>query len=262
MSAPDLGVRPAEDSEAPPRSWASSSPWGLMCGLLAAYGLGKADWHWCYLVALFWVVHCAEERRCRRVWADLKAAAFDSVAEGVRLNESATWLNQLLRSIWPMYEPGVANYFRGYMQPLLSGYKAPSIKGSVMGSVEILQLTIKQLCFGAVSGIGASSGDREQQLAPIHFSNVRMVAKTFDVASRDPSQHSVKYVLQTDVRYVSGDKGAFVLDMSLGPKWVSKVFSLKLDAVVKELVLTGSVPLPSLSSSCSHSCCSTQLIAP
>jgi hypothetical protein len=70
-----------------------------------------------------------------------------------------------------------------------------------------------------------------------------MISKAFDVASRDPSQHRVKYVLQTDVRYVSGDKGTFVLDMSLGPKWVSKVFSLKLDAVVKKIELTGSVPL-------------------
>ena len=75
------------------------------------------------------------------------------------------------------------------------------------------------------------------------FSNVRMISKSIDVASQDPAQHRVKYVLQTDVRYVSGDKGTFVLDMSLGPKWVAKVFSLKLDAVVKELVLTGSVRL-------------------
>ena len=240
---PDLGVRAAEDSEAPPGSWASCSPWGLTCGLLAAYALGKADWHWCYLVALFWVVSSAEERRCRRVWADLKAAAFNSVAEGAKLNESAMWLNQLLRAVWPMYESGVANYFRGYMQPVLSGYGGSSISGSVMGKIDILQLNIKQLCFGAISERAANSGGREQQLAPIHFSNVRMISKAFDVASRDPSQHRVKYVLQTDVRYVSGDKGTFVLDMSLGPKWVAKVFSLKLDAVVKELVLTGSVRL-------------------
>ena len=136
---PDLGVHAAEDSEAPPGSWASCSPWGLTCGLLAAYALGKADWHWCYLVALFWVVSSAEERRCRRVWADLKAAAFNSVAEGTKLNESAMWLNQLLRAVWPMYESGVANYFRGYMQPVLSGYGGSSISGSVMGKIDILQ---------------------------------------------------------------------------------------------------------------------------
>ena len=232
IDTPNLGVRPAADSEAPP--W-SSPPWAILWGLGLAYALGKGDAHWCYLLALFWVVHCAEERRRRRVWAELKAAAISAVA-AQHSNESATWVNQLLRAVWSMYEPGIANYFKGYIQPVLSAYTPRSLG--------ISELTIRRLCFGAISARAApSAGEREQRLAPAHFSNVRMISKSIDVASQDPAQHRVKYVLQTDVRYVSGDKGTFVLDMSLGPKWVAKVFSLKLDAVVKELVLTGSVRL-------------------
>ena len=224
MARDALGRTREFDSETPP--WTSSDfPWPLAIALAVAYFVGAFGWHWSYVLPVFWLLYKSDEQRRRTNWAVLQVDAA-TVAARSRDDETVTWLNQLLRATWPMYEPPVARYLIAVFQPIIDAY--------VPRSIGVFSMRIKKFTFG---NIESRRADRPHRLAPLIFEKVAMVSKSVDASSRDPKQHRIKCVLQADVRWHAGSAPALVLDIQLGPK----LLSLSVDAQVAELTVAGTL---------------------
>ena len=110
-----IGYRGAVDSEKPPNV---DFPWHTACALAAAFFLGTFGLHWTYVLPIFWVLLHMDERRRRKIWALMKRDLIANADagrearkddEGFR-GETVSWINQLVRAVWPMYEPAIAGY--------------------------------------------------------------------------------------------------------------------------------------------------------
>lgn len=219
-----LGYRRGVDSEDPPAAFAEF-PWHTALALGAAFAFGHLGWHWSYVLPLFWLLLNKDDSRRRRLWSMMKrdlvvgasAAREDRKDDESVRGETVTWVNQLLRAVWPMYEPAVARWAQNLTQPTLNQYMPRSLG--------VFALRIKKFSFGSVS----NSAARNRRLAPLLIEHLKMVSKSVDASSPDPRQHRIHFVLQADVRWHTGSTPVCVLDIQLGPK----LLSLTVDAEVK-----------------------------
>ena len=222
-----LGTSPAGDTEAPP-STSDDFPLHTAISLIAVYLLGHFGWHWSYVIIIFWLLVTADGQRQRRQWAVLQREARASAAAAGGA-ESATWINELVRAVWPLYEVPLARYAASSLQPLIDRNKPTGIG--------IKAMRIRSFSFGSID---PRRTDGRHRLAPLLFDKVQVVSKSAERApgSRDPRPHRVRYVLLADVRWHAGAQPALVLDVSLGPKFVSIV---SVDAEVRDFMLTGTL---------------------
>jgi Ca2+-dependent lipid-binding protein len=109
-----LGTVRARDSSSPPDDEAGL-PWHVILAAIAIYLLGRAEWHWLYILPVLWLLKCAEDQRRRRLWNRLYATASAAVAS-VNTSESVTWLNQIFRAVWQMYERPIGRYALAILQ--------------------------------------------------------------------------------------------------------------------------------------------------
>ena len=204
-----LGTAPATDSETPPV--ANGFPWHTALALALVYVLGVLGWHWAYGLPVFWLLIHMEERRWRRHWAVLQVEA-NTAAAVSRDDETVTWINQLLRAVWPMYEPPVARYMIAKAQPM--------IDESVPRSLGVFAIHVKKFSFGRLEG-QSRRGGMPPRFAPVICEKVRMISKSVDDRHRDPRRHRIRFVMQTNVRWHAGSSPALVLLIQLGPKLLS-----------------------------------------
>ena len=228
-----LGTSPFSDTEDVPdvENTTRAFPAHTAAALIAVYLLGYLGWHWAYVVVLFWLLVRADERRLQRIWAvTQREARADAAAAGGA--ESATWVNELVRAVWPMYEGPIARWAIGKMQPMIDA----SIIGNKIG---VKLMRIKSFSFGSVD---QRRTDGRHRLAPILFDKVQMVSKSVEAApgSRDPRLHRIRYVLLADVRWHAGSQPSLTLDIQLGPKFLSLV---SVDAEVRDLIGSGTLRL-------------------
>lgn len=161
----------------------------------------------------------AEQRR-RRLWTKLEAAASAAVA-AAKPDESVTWLNQVFRAIWNLYEQPLAKYVVSKLQPKMDANRPPNIR----------KIQIKSFSFGAVE---ARRSDGRYRLAPIIMERVRMVNKSFDATNQ-----RVRYVFQADVRWHTGSVPLLVLEIHLG----HRLLLMSVDAEASDLTLAGTLQI-------------------
>ena len=218
-----LGRTAATDSGTPPE--VASFPWPLAVTIVASYLFGTLGWHWAYLLPLFWLITLAMDRQQRRSWSVLKLEA-STAAAATRKAESVTWINELLRAVWPMYEKPVAEWAIWKAQPYLDAY--------VPRALGVHAMRILHFSFGRV-------GDRRQRLAPIVFDNLRVVGKSIDThPGKNPRLARIRYVFDADVHWHSGAEPSLELEAMLGPKFISIV---SVTAKVHDVVGEGTMRL-------------------
>ena len=225
-----LGTTAGTDTEATPPGAEGAFPLHTAASLVAVYLFGYLGWHWSYALVIFWLLVCADSRLQSRRWAVLQreARAAAAAASGA---ESATWLNELVRAVWPLYELPMARWATSRLQPLIDEYKPAGLG--------IKALRIKSFSFGTVD---ARRTDGRHRLAPLLFDKLQMVSKSVEAApgSRDPRLQRIRYVLLADVRWHAGAAPALTLDIQLGPKFLSLV---SVDAEVRDLIGSGTLRL-------------------
>ena len=228
--AETLGTTRSTDSEDTPAS-GYDFPWHTAAALIVSYAVGALGYHWSYLLFLFWLLVHADERRIRRLWAILQGEALVAAA-AVKDEETVTWINQLLRAIWPMYEQGVARYALGKLQPMLD-QNLPRHLG-------VFAVGIKSLTFGTLEQRRA---DGRHRLSPLLFDKMRMVSKSVEPSTtRDPKQHRVRFVVMTDVRWHMGSAPSLVLDIQLGPRFLSLSVDAEASRPISPALATCSLP--------------------
>lgn len=220
-----LGYTPAVDTEALPLS-AQEIPWWAAISLTMSYALGANGWHWSYVLGVFWLWYWREMRRRRRMWATLQKEALEAVAVS-KDAESVAWINNMLRAVWPHFEPGVSSYTKGKVQAMLDA-NTPKRLG-------VYKVTLKDFSFGAVE---TRRSDNKHRLAPVLMHNVRMLAKSVEPSlTSDPKEQRIRYVFSTDVRWHSGSTPVLHLEFHL----LHKFLSVSLDAEVSDLIFAGNL---------------------
>ena len=221
-----LGSTTAQDSEDPPAADAADFPWHIALALMATYLLASLDWHWAYILPIFWLLVHSDERRRRQLWTKLHGAASAGIAAS-KHDESVTWLNEFLRAVWQMYEPPLRDYAIAKLQTKLDA--------NTPRSLGVTALRIKSFSLGAVE---ARRSDGRHRLAPAILERVRMISKSIDTSSRDnPRQHRIRYVFRADVRWHTGSTPLLTLDINFGPR----LLFMSVDAEVKHLTLAGTL---------------------
>ena len=222
-----LGTSPKCDSEATPTG-SDDFPLHTAASLAVVYLLGYFGWHWSYVLVIFWLLVTADGRQQRRQWAVLQREALAAAAASSG-TESVTWLNELLRAVWPMYEAPLARYTVSHLQPFIDRRKPTNLG--------IKSLRIREFSFG---GVDPRRTDRRHRLAPILLDKVQMVSKSAEAVpgSRDPRPQRVRYVLLADLRWHAGAEPALTMEVSLGPQFLSLV---SVDAEVRDLILSGTL---------------------
>ena len=223
-----LGTVPARDSATPPdvHSFdAGGLPFHLLLALLVTYMLGVYGWHWTFIAAIFWMLVQADEQRRRTLWIRLHAAA-SAAAAASKPDESVSWLNQIFRAIWQMYEPSLAKYALSILQP--------KVTNNMPRGIGVTNVTLKSFSFGALE---ARRGDGRHRIAPIVLERVVMVGKSLEPGpSRDPRRERIRYVFRTDVRWMTGRVTLLVLEV----RHLLFPFDA-LDAEVSDLLLEGTL---------------------
>lgn len=210
-----LGTTRGVDSEALPGG-VRDFPWRTAVGLAAAYLCAYFGWHWAYVLPLFWVLAHSDERRQRRIWVGLQHEATASAAASHGA-ESVSWINELLRAVWPMYEAGIGRWARARLQPLLDD--------SLPTGLGIHTLKIKSFSFGSVE---PRRNDGRHRTAPFIFDKVQMVSKSV------PDAKTIRWVMLADIRWRAGvAQPLMVLDLQLGPKFLSSLYSVQVRAASK-----------------------------
>lgn len=222
-----LGVRQASDSEDPPPA---AFPWHTACALTLAFSLGSLGWHWSYVLPLFWILLHMDERRRRRVFAVMKRevivgveAAREARKGDISSGETVAWLNQLLRDVWRCYEPPIARYVQGKVQPYFDQY--------VPRSLGIVALYIKSFSFGSTPP--RSVGGSSQRAAPLVLDQVKIISKSNETMSKD----RIHVVLQADLRWHTGSTPSIVLGIQVG----TKLLNLSVDAEVRDIIAAGTM---------------------
>ena len=96
-----------------------SFPWASAVAIAVAYVLGWVQWHWSYLIPLFWVLVHTERRQLRFCWVELQRHAEARSAARAPGTESLYWALATLRAVWPMFEQGLSAYTQALMDPVL-----------------------------------------------------------------------------------------------------------------------------------------------
>ena len=126
----ELGVSAAHDSGAPPTA-STGFPWHTAAGLAAAYTLGVYSWHWSAVLVVFWLVSFKAGCIQRRLWAEYREAAAQRAARR-RDAESAVWLNQVIRAVWPWFANDIAGYCKEkLLDPMMRMYLPQSLNNDV-----------------------------------------------------------------------------------------------------------------------------------
>jgi len=223
-----LGSRRARDSELPPdldENGVAGAPWQLVLALSFSYLLGCCGWHWVYMLPILWLLILADEQRRQRLWIRLHGAASAAVAAS-KPDESVTWLNQIFRTVWQMYEPSLARYALRKLQP--------KVTNNMPCGIGVTNVTIKSFSFGAVE---TRRRDGRHRLAPLILERVVMLGKSLEQpSSRDPRKERIRYVFRTDVRWHTGSVNLLVLEIT------HLLFPFDaLDAEVSDLTLAGTL---------------------
>ena len=100
-----------------------SFPWASAVAIAVAYVLGWVQWHWSYLIPLFWVLVHTERRQLRFCWVELQRHAEARSAARAPGTESLHWALATLRAVWPMFEQGLSAYTQALMDPVLEACK-------------------------------------------------------------------------------------------------------------------------------------------
>ena len=148
-----------------------------LVALALAYILGLYGLHWCYLFPIFWLQHLADQRRQRRLWAALRDAAHEAIA--ARPNtETAKWVNQLLRTAWPLYTTGrldrreglryggLEEYTKECLEPTLNWY----LPHRLIKGVKLEGIRVSRFSYGQC--------EPDKLLAPLHCTNVKMLGRS------------------------------------------------------------------------------------
>ena len=218
-----IGYQSAVDSEAPPPA---EFPWHLVCALAIAFTLGTFGLHWSYVLPIFWVLHHMDERRRRRTWAVMKRDQIIAEAASrdvARKGETVIWLNHQVRAVWPLYEPAIAEYVKNKILPYLEYYTPRSLG--------VVAMKMKHFSFGTVTQPGSRRAP-----TPLLIDSMKMVEKRVD-ASGPRDKHSVTFVLQADVRWLTGDTPSVILDIEVG----HRLISVPIDVEVQRITAAGTL---------------------
>ena len=212
-----------------------------LVALALAYILGLYGLHWCYLFPIFWLQHLADQRRQRRLWAALRDAAHEAIA--ARPNtETAKWVNQLLRTAWPLYTTGrldrreglryggLEEYTKECLEPTLNWY----LPHRLIKGVKLEGIRVSRFSYGQC--------EPDKLLAPLHCTNVKMLGRSRVMGrsvsgQRVPRNDRAKMLLQADVHYHGGDRGIFELELRLG----TPLATFEVEVVFSQLRLEGTL---------------------
>ena len=220
-----LGTVRARDSSSPPDDEAGL-PWHVILATIAIYSLGRAEWHWLYILPVLWLLKCAEDQRRRRLWNRLYATASAAVAS-VNTSESVTWLNQIFRAVWQMYERSIGRYALAILQT--------KVNQNIPKRIGVTAVTLKSFSFGAVE---ARRSDGRFRIAPVILENVYMVDKRVE-PSRDPRKEKIRYLFRSDVRWQTGPSSK-LLELAIKHRLVP--FDT-VDVEVSDLMLEGTLEI-------------------
>jgi hypothetical protein len=220
-----LGTVRARDSSSPPDDEAGL-PWHVILAAIAIYLLGRAEWHWLYILPVLWLLKCAEDQRRRRLWNRLYATASAAVAS-VNTSESVTWLNQIFRAVWQMYERPIGRYALAILQT--------KVNQNIPKRIGVTAVTLKSFSFGAVE---ARRSDGRFRIAPVILENVYMVDKRVE-PSRDPLKEKIRYLFRSDVRWQTGPSSK-LLELAIKHRLVP--FDT-VDVEVSDLMLEGTLEI-------------------
>ena len=218
-----LGRITGRDSESLPAG-VVNFPWHVAGGLVVAYLLSCFGWHWAYMLPVFWVLVHSDERRQQRIWAGLQHQAMADAATSHGA-ETVGWLNELLRAVWPMYEAGIGRWAQGKLQPYFDE--------SIPSGLGIHTLRIKSFSFGSIE---PRRSDGRHRTAPFIFDRVQMISKSV------PDAKTIRWVLMADVRWRAGSaQPLMLLDLEIGPKFLSSLYSVPVDAEVSNVTGSGTL---------------------
>ena len=178
-----------------------SFPWASAVAIAVAYVLGWVQWHWSYLIPLFWVLVHTERRQLRFCWVELQRHAEARSAARAPGTESLYWALATLRAVWPMFEQGLSAYTQALMDPVLEACKPRSLG--------IFKIRIKRFSYG---GAPREHRGDAPPLPPFSLSNVHVVSKTY---SQSEAGRGVCVKMHGDFGFRFGEGGCLLLDLQV-----------------------------------------------